>query len=119
MKEPIEPGQPDLSPIILITEVHVAPGEAPAFLKLIHIVEYQQLVKRQLVAYQTVADGDPDRLFIIQHLRNFAELEAANSIRSAVPAGKREMFDDALAKCVRSSYVKVMRYRQDLSAVAR
>lgn len=76
-------------------------------------------VRRTLYVYQTAADGNPDRLFIIQHLHNFAELDAANPIRSVLPAGKRNIFDRAFANYVRSSYVTVMRYRQDLSTVAR
>jgi hypothetical protein len=117
LKAPLDSKPPDFSEIVLITEVHVTAGDGPAFLKLLR--EASSPATPPMQTYQTVVDGDPDRLFILQPLHNFAELDTANSIRSALPAAKRQIFDRAFEKYVRSSYVTVMRYRQDLSAIAK
>jgi hypothetical protein len=100
----------------------VAPGKVHAFLKLlskIGLPAVQMTPAGALEAYQTVADGDPDRLFIIQNLHKFAELDATISFRSEAPARKTVILNDAFAKYVRSSYVTVMRYRQELSAISK
>jgi hypothetical protein len=108
------------TPIVLLTEVHLAAGRTAAFVKLLHDAEAQASRGEGVVdfeVYQTVAGGDTDRVFILQHLHRFAELDVSDPIRSAIPLAKRGLFDNAFAKCVLSTSVTVMRYRIDLSAV--
>jgi hypothetical protein len=100
-------------PLVLITEVHLAPGRSAAFVKLLQASRGKGV---DFEMYQTVAGGDPDRLFLLQHLHRFAELDVADPIRAAIPAAKRERFDSVWARCVLSRSITVMRYRSDLSA---
>jgi hypothetical protein len=113
-----EAGSSSPTPLVLLTEVHLAPGRGAAFLKLLQ--EFAGKASRSegvdFEMYQTVAGGDPDRVFLLQHLHRFAELDVAEPIRSAIPPAERERFDDVFAKCVLSSSVTVMRSRTDLSA---
>ena len=104
--------------IVLLTEVHLAAGRTTAFVNLLD--DAKAPASRGEVAdfevYQTVAGGDTNRVFILQHLRRFAELDVSDPIRSAIPPAKRGLFDNAFSKCVISTSVTVMRYRTDLSA---
>lgn len=119
LKYPEVPKRDDWTSIVLITEIHVVPGGADAFVKLIR----EQAIppgsgngRAQVEIYQTDANGDPDRLFLVQHLQKFADLDTADPLWSALPKTQRSAFDQAFGKCVRSSLVTVMQYRQDLSA---
>jgi hypothetical protein len=113
-----EDGSSGGAPLVRFTELHLAPGRGAAFVKLL-----QELAGKasrgegvDFEMYQTVAGGDPDRVFVVQQLHRFAELDVSDPIRTAVPAAQRERFDDVWARCVLSRSVTVMRYRSDLSA---
>jgi hypothetical protein len=98
------------------------PGKTERFLRLIREVAVPAARKKGAGAieiYQTEANGDPDRIFLLQHLKTFADIDTANPLWSAIPNAQRAAFDEVFASCVRSSFVTVMRYRQDLSAFAK
>jgi hypothetical protein len=108
------------TPLVKLTEVHLAPGRTAAFVKLLHEAGMQ--ASREAMdfeMYETVAGGDTDRVFLLQHLDRFAELDDSDPIRSAIPAAKRGLFDNVFAKCVLSTSVTVMRDRPDLSAITK
>ena len=115
-------GPDEQRPIVLITEIHALPGKADSLVKLIRQQEMRSVRGKdsaQVEIYQTEANGDPDRLFVLQHLARFVDLDSALPLSSAAPIAQREQFNEAVARYVRSSYVTVMRYRPDLSSFAR
>ena len=119
LRYPDKPGRDDASPIVLVTEIQVFPGKADGFVQLIKnqaIAARSARVRPKIEIYQTEANGDPDRLLMLQHLAKFADLDTANPLWSTLPKDRRAAFDNAFARDVRSSYVTIIRYRQDLSA---
>jgi hypothetical protein len=104
--------------LVSITEIWLHPGSAPAFLKVLKEAALPAARKAKFASfevYRTAAGGSPDRLFLLRHLRNFAELDAADSLRVAMSKAQQAEFDMVYSKSVASETVSIMRLRPDLS----
>ena len=113
------------TPIVLITEIRLNPGRRRDFIGLIRdrltlgFSRDSGAGRPNVEIFQTEANGDPDRLFLFQHLRKFADLDTVEPLWSTSPKSKQSGFEEAYARCVRSSFVTVMQFRNDLSAFSK
>jgi hypothetical protein len=106
------------SPLVLVTEIWLHPGSAPAFLKVLKEMVLPAAQKAKFASfevYETAAGGSPDRFFLMRGLRNFAELDASDALRAAMPRPQQAEFDEVFSKCVVSTNMRVLRVRSDLS----